>query len=168
MHSIVIYPLSADPFTLGHKNVVERTAQLFPDREIHVIVADNRDKKHFFSIEERISIVEASLGKLIEKNVQVLGFDGILSDYATENEAGVIIRGIRNATDLDYEFKLEQFTRNTCPAETVYLTPLTDHLNTSSSLLRMFLQSGNTSKAEEFMDDKGFERMKEIIRFKSN
>jgi len=159
----VIYPLSADPFTSGHKDIVQRMISLFPSREIHIIIANNRDKKHFFSSEERLDIVKASLDGLNLKNTKIILFDGILSDYAKANNADVMIRGIRNATDLDYEIKLEQFTRNTSDVETVYLTPYTEHLNTSSSLVRMFLETNNIQEAEKFMCKDGYKKMLEIV-----
>lgn len=159
----VIYPLSADPFTLGHKSVVERIVELFPDREIHVIIADNRDKKHMFETHERLEITKASLEYPKFGNVKIIPYGGILSDYAEEHDVGVIIRGVRNATDLDYEIKLEQFTRATSHAETIYLTPYTEHLNTSSSLVRMFLQSNNLMRATRFMDPKAYRIMESFI-----
>jgi pantetheine-phosphate adenylyltransferase len=68
-----------------------------------------------------------------------------------EHNVDVVIRGIRNATDLDHEIKLEQYLRRTSTAETVYLTPRTRNLNTSSTLVRMFLQTGKFEEAGRYM-----------------
>jgi pantetheine-phosphate adenylyltransferase len=75
-----------------------------------------------------------------------------------------MIRGIRNSTDLDYEFNLEQFTRKTSQMETSYLTPDNAHINTSSSLVRMFLTTNNTSKAKEYMHINGFNTMIDMLQ----
>jgi len=159
---IAIYPLSGDPFTAGHFDIVNRADKLFISRDIHVVIANNRDKKHFLSIDERLAIAKASLGKLNDK-VKLVSYDGIISEYAKEHNADVMVRGIRDGLDFSYEVQLEQFTRGTSDLETVYLSPYTEHLNTSSSLVRMFIQSGNILKAKEYMVPEGFETMLELI-----
>ena len=158
----VVYAGSFDPMTLGHVDIVERTVALFPSREIHIVIANNRDKQHFFNFEQRLAIAKASLGHL--DSIKIIGYDGIISDYAKQNNADVMIRGFRNHSDIDYELNLEQFTRKTSDMETVYLSPYTQHLNTSSSLVRMFLQTDNNNEAKSYMSEAGFETMTEILK----
>lgn len=162
---IAIYPLSADPMTSGHVDIIERATKLFISRKVHVVIANNRDKKHMFEIDERMAIATASLSHLMDK-IELVSFGGIISDYAKEHNADVMVRGIRNSTDFDYEIQLEQFTRQTSNLETVYLSPYTSHLNTSSSLIRMFINSGNVPEAKNFMHKNGFYAMEEILKGK--
>lgn len=167
MKKVVIYPLSADPITSGHVEIVERTLKLFPDRKLHVVIANNRDKKHLFTAEQRKKIVEASLAHLGEK-VKIVVTEGIITEYAIANNVDVMIRGIRNSTDFDYEINLEQFTRNTSKMETVYLSPYTAHLNTSSSLIRMFIQSDHIAEAKNYMQKDGYYKMIKIFEENKN
>ena len=163
----VIYAGSFDPIHNGHIDIIERAISLFPSRRVTIIVANNRDKKHFLSIEERIEIVKASLSHISDK-VDIIMYEGIISDYANENNADVMIRGIRSGTDLEYEFNLEQFTRRTSKMETSYLTPTNEHINTSSSLVRMFVSTDNITEAKSYMAKDGFYTMSEILKKKSS
>lgn len=99
-----IYALSADPITYGHINVIERAAKIFD----HLVVAigDNPDKKYTFNKEERTFLAQHSLKHL--KNVSVTSFEGLLVTFAYENNISVIVRGIRNTQDMEYEYNLHQ------------------------------------------------------------
>ena len=165
-NNIVVYPGSFDPITKGHYDIIKRASSIFPKREIQVIVADNRDKKHMFSGEERFEIVQKTLVKL--KNVKVILYDGILSDYLIENKVPVMIRGIRNSIDFEYESNLEQFTRDTSKTETVYLSPLIKHSNTSSSLVRNFIQFSNIEKIKKYVLNETYEEIIKIINSKKD
>jgi len=160
---IAIFAGSYDPMTLGHIDIVERAIRLFPSRKIHIVIANNRDKKHFFDFETRLAIAKASLSHLSE-NLEIVSWAGIISDYANQHNADVMIRGIRDGHDLTYEFNLEQFTRKTSKMETSYLTPKNDHINTSSSLVRMFITSDNVSEAKSYMSKDGFYTMTEVLK----
>ncbi|BBI31905.1 phosphopantetheine adenylyltransferase [Cohnella abietis] len=150
-----VYAGSFDPITLGHVSVIERAASMFD--EVHIVVANNRDKKHLFNIDQRTEMVVLSL-ELINK-VKVIPFEGIVADYINQNQIDVVIRGIRNATDLEYELQLEQYIRNTTKADTIYLSPYTQNMQTSSSLVRMFVNSDKIELAKAYMDDKAFGKM---------
>lgn len=97
-----VFPGSFDPPTLGHLNVIERASSLFD--QIDVVVAVNPEKKYLFSAEERVEM----LSKLTEKykNVSINTWNSLIVDYAEKNNANVLLRGIRNATDFAYEFDL--------------------------------------------------------------
>lgn len=162
---IAIFALSADPMTLGHVDIVERAIRLFPSRKIHVVIANNRDKKHFFDFEARLSIAKASLIHIAE-SIEIVSWSGLISDYANHNNADVMIRGVRTGVDMAYEFNLEQFTRKTSKMETSYLTPKNEHINTSSSLVRMFISTDNITEVKSYMGKYGFYTMTEILKKK--
>ncbi|BBH21754.1 phosphopantetheine adenylyltransferase [Paenibacillus baekrokdamisoli] len=144
-----VYAGSFDPITLGHVSVIERAFKLFDI--IHIVVANNRSKKHLFSLEQRSSLVSRSIPEQFAERIVISPFEGIVADYINDNGIGAVIRGIRNATDLEYELQLEQYIRNTTTAETVYLSPYTQHMQTNSSLVRMFFQSGKHELASHYM-----------------
>jgi|AntRauTorcE11897_2_1112592.scaffolds.fasta_scaffold00294_10 pantetheine-phosphate adenylyltransferase len=154
--NVAAYPGSFDPFTLGHMDILQRASKLF--ETVYVVVAHNANKSHLFSGDQRLEIVERSVTHLRdhyrmpeEADIRVRLHTGITSDFLDEHNVDVVIRGIRNATDLDHEIKLEQYLRRTSTAETVYLTPRTRNLNTSSTLVRMFLQTGKFEEAGRYM-----------------
>ena len=99
-----IYPGSFDPVTLGHLDIIERTAQIM-DRVI-VGVLNNRKKTPLFSVEERVNMLKSVTSHL--ENVEVKAFDGLTIDFARENGAKVIVRGLRAITDFEYELQLSQ------------------------------------------------------------
>ncbi len=160
--SIIIFPLSADPMTAGHVSIVERAVKLFPDRTVHVVIADNPDKKCRFTIDQQLAIAKASLSHLGNK-VVVVSHTGITTNYARKHNATVMIRGVRNGGDLEYEMGMEQFTRSTSDMETIYLSPYTEHTHTSSSLVRTFINCGHLEKTKQYMQPLGFSTMFEII-----
>lgn len=151
----VVYAGSFDPITLGHISVIDRAGSLFD--EVHVIIANNRSKKHYFDIAQRTELVELSVAHLA--NVVVVPFEGIVADYVNANGVKAVIRGIRNSTDLEYELQLEQYMRSTTKADTVYLSPYLKDIQTSSSLVRMFLQSNKTELAQAYMHRDAYARM---------
>lgn len=159
---IAIYAASFDPIHNGHIAIIDRATKLFIARKVHVIVANNLDKKHMFNIDERMEIVKNSLSYLKDK-IEIISYSGIIADYINDNNVDVSVRGIRNSTDFSYEVQLEQFTRDTTGIETVYLSPYTNDLNTSSSLLRMFIQSGNIQEAKKYMNYNGYQTMVKIL-----
>jgi pantetheine-phosphate adenylyltransferase len=157
--NIALYPGSFDPITVGHMDIIKRSAKLFD--KTYVVVADNKDKEHSFTIEERMEILKASVD-LIDK-VEVISYNGIVSNLINELNAGVLVRGIRNNIDFEYEVKIEQFTSATSNAETIYLTPKPNHVFVSSSFIRTFIKSGFIDKAEKFMPKESFNTMLKII-----
>ena len=99
-----VYALSADPITFGHINIVERSAKIFD--EVFVAIGDNPAKKYLFTKEERTKMAQISLAHL--PNVQVTSFDGLLIDFAHENDISVMVRGIRNTNDMEYEYNYDE------------------------------------------------------------
>ena len=133
MKKTVVYPGTFDPITHGHIDLVERAARIF-DRVI-VAIALNKNKTSLFSLDERVGLTARVLNN--EANVEVLGFDTLLLDFAKRHHAAVILRGLRTVTDFDYEFQLASMNRQLNPAiETMFLMPSEKYMSISSSLVR--------------------------------
>jgi len=128
-----IYPGTFDPITNGHTDIVLRASRLF-DRVI-VAVADSTSKKTTFTTDERTSMARTALHGIA--NVEVAGFSGLVTRYAQERGASVIIRGLRAVSDFEYEFQMAGMNRQLVhDIETIFLTPA-EHLSfISSSLVR--------------------------------
>ncbi len=129
----VIYPGTFDPITNGHVDLTERAARLF-DRVV-VAIAYSEKKTPLFSLEQRIGLCQASLSHL--DNVEVLGFNNLLTDFAKSQGSSCVLRGLRAVADFEYEFQLANMNRAMFPEfESIFLTP-SEHLSfISSSLVR--------------------------------
>jgi pantetheine-phosphate adenylyltransferase len=133
MQKIAIYPGTFDPITNGHSDLVQRAAKLFD--KIILAVAANPNKAPFFSLEERMAFAQAALADI--KNIEICGFDTLLVEFAQENNAQVILRGLRAVSDFEYEFQLASMNRRLAPEiETLFLTPAEQYTYISSSLVR--------------------------------
>jgi pantetheine-phosphate adenylyltransferase len=134
-----IYPGTFDPVTNGHVDIIIRAARLFP--KLVVAVAHNAAKSPFFPLETRIQLIKESLGEL--PGVAVLGFDCLLIDFVRQQDASIILRGLRAVNDFEYEFQLAGMNRKLCKdVETVFLTPSEHLLFISSTLVREIAQLG--------------------------
>jgi len=139
MSRIILYPGTFDPITNGHTDLVMRAARLFD--EVIVAVAENPGKGPLFSIEEREEMVLQATAHIA--NVKVVGFSGLLVDFALKHKANALLRGIRAVSDFEYEFQLASMNRRLAPnLESVFLTP--DETNTfiSSTLVREVAKYG--------------------------
>ena len=139
-----VYPGTFDPLTRGHEDLVRRAASLFGT--VILGVADSRAKRTFFSLEERVEIAREVLGDI--KNVQVVGFGGLLIDFVRQHGARVVLRGLRAVSDFEYEFQLAGMNRSLYPDfETLFLTPSEQHMFISATLVReIALLGGDVSK----------------------
>lgn len=129
----VIYPGTFDPITNGHVDLTERASRLF-DRVV-VAIAYSEKKTPLFTLEQRVELCEASLAHL--DNVEVMGFNNLLIDFAKSQGSTCVLRGLRAVADFEYEFQLANMNRAMYPAfESIFLTP-SEHLSyISSSLVR--------------------------------
>jgi pantetheine-phosphate adenylyltransferase len=128
-----VYPGTFDPLTRGHEDLVRRAARLFDT--IVLAVAEAKAKRPFFTLEERIAIAREVLADV--KNVEVVGFAGLLTDFVREQGSRVVLRGLRAVSDFEYEFQLAGMNRNLYPGmETVFLTPSEQHMFISATLVR--------------------------------
>ncbi len=101
--NIAIYPGSFDPITNGHLDIIERSVKVFD--KVDVVIMDNIKKQYRFSIEERMQMINDSVGSLKEK-ITVSHYEGLLVDYCELTGAYTVIRGLRALTDFDYEFQM--------------------------------------------------------------
>jgi pantetheine-phosphate adenylyltransferase len=129
----VVYPGTFDPITNGHVDLVERAAKLFD--KVVLAVASSKKKQPLFTLQERIELCETSLAHL--DNIEIVGFDYLLTDFIRDHGSSTVIRGLRAVSDFEYEFQLANMNRALDPNfETVFMTPA-DHLSyISSSLVR--------------------------------
>lgn len=133
MKQRAIYPGTFDPVTNGHIDIITRASRIFP--ELIVAVASNTTKRPFFSLEERITLVQQTVGDL--PGVSVVGFDNLLIHFVEEQQASIILRGLRAVSDFEYEFQLAGMNRKLSKhVETLFLTPSEDLMFISSSLVR--------------------------------
>lgn len=133
MHKRAIYPGTFDPITNGHADLIERAANLFS--EIIVGVAASPSKQPMFTLAERVELVRQVTRDL--PNVEVVGFSGLLVDFAKEHEATVLIRGLRAVSDFEYEFQLANMNRRLyADLESVFLTPAEENSFISSTLVK--------------------------------
>ena len=131
--SIAVYPGTFDPITHGHTDLVTRAARVF--EHVIVAIAESPHKTPFFSLKRRIELAESQIGHL--KNISIVGFSNLLVDFVQENNAGVIVRGLRAVSDFEYEFQLASMNRNLCDSvETMFLTPDEKYGFISSTLVR--------------------------------
>ncbi|MBM7456325.1 pantetheine-phosphate adenylyltransferase [Oceanisphaera litoralis] len=129
----VIYPGTFDPVTNGHLDLIERASQLF--NEVVVGVAFSPSKKPMFELDERVALVQEVTRPL--GNVKVVGFSGLLVDFAKSCQANVLIRGLRAVSDFEYEFQLANMNRRLMPElESVFLTPAEENSFISSTLVK--------------------------------
>ena len=131
--AIAVYPGSFDPVTLGHMDIIERTAKMM-DRVI-IGVLKNNSKTPLFSIEERVKMLESITAHL--SNVEVQSFDGLLVDFVHQKHADVIVRGLRAITDFEYELQMAQKNRVIAPdVDTIFLTTNLKYSYLSSSIVK--------------------------------
>ncbi len=139
MNKKAIYAGTFDPMTLGHVDVVERAARIFP--ELIIGVAALTGKSTLFNKEERVELVKAAVTDL--PNVRVESFDGLLVNYAREQGAGVIIRGLRAVSDFEYEFQMALTNRRLAPdIETMFLMPKQDYSFLNSTNIKQVASLG--------------------------
>jgi len=139
MNKKAIYAGTFDPMTLGHVDVVERAARIFPELIIGVAALTGKDT--LFSKEERVELVKAAVTDL--PNVKVESFDGLLVNYARSQGVGVIIRGLRAVSDFEYEFQMALTNRRLAPdLETMFLMPKQDYSFLNSTNIKQVASLG--------------------------
>ena len=138
--SVAICPGSFDPITLGHLNIIRRTAQIF-DKVVVCIMYNSTKTTPMFSIDERVEMVR----KVVERlpNVEVESFNGLLAEYAKRYEGAVIVKGLRAASDFEYEFQMNLINKKINPSlETMFLTASEKYTFLSSSVVREMARYG--------------------------
>lgn len=134
-----IYPGSFDPLTLGHLDMIERSAKIVDELVIGVL--NNSAKNSLFSLDERVSMIKEMTESM--PNVTVASFDGLLVDYMKEINATIIVRGLRAVTDFEYEFQIAQTNHVENPeVETIFLTTSLQYSYLSSTIVKEFASYG--------------------------
>jgi pantetheine-phosphate adenylyltransferase len=139
MNNLVIYPGTFDPITNGHVDIITRAGNIFS--KVIVAVAKNSSKQPFFSLQERVQCIQNAVGHL--PGVSVLHFDQLLVDFARQQGANIILRGLRAVSDFEYEFQLAAMNcKLNADIETIFLTPSEDSRFISSTLVREIANLG--------------------------
>ena len=134
-----IYPGSFDPLTLGHLDMIERSAKIVDELVIGVL--NNSAKNSLFSLDERVSMIKEMTESM--PNVTVASFDGLLVDYMKEITATIIVRGLRAVTDFEYELQIAQTNHVENPeVETIFLTTSLQYSYLSSTIVKEFASYG--------------------------
>lgn len=130
---IAVFPGTFDPITLGHQDLIRRSARMFGT--VIVAVAAAHHKKTLFTLDERLDAVLEVFAPL--ENVRVESFTGLVRDFAVAHGARVMVRGVRSVTDFDYEAQLAGMNKSLAPdVETIFLTPDSRYQFISSTLVR--------------------------------
>jgi pantetheine-phosphate adenylyltransferase len=134
-----IYPGSFDPVTNGHLDVIERARKLFD--EVVVAVAHNDQKSPLFSLEQRLEFLRASIGS--NHGVKIASFDGLLVDFALQQNATAVIRGLRAISDFEFEFQMALMNRKLeARVETIFLMPKEEYTYLSSRIVKEIARLG--------------------------
>ena len=137
--SSAIYPGSFDPVTLGHLDVIKRSAEMFD--EVIIGVLNNTSKTPLFSVKERVNMLSEVVSDI--PNVRVESLGGLLIDFARQNGVTTIIRGLRAVTDFEYELQIAQSNRKVAPEiDTVFLTTSIEYAYLSSSIVKEYARYG--------------------------
>ncbi len=145
MEKIAVYAGSFDPVTKGHLDIIKRSVKIFD--KVIVAVLNNGNKKYWFNLEERKELIKKSIGKDIKFDIK--SFDGLLVDFMHENNATILIRGLRAVSDYEYELQLaltnDVLAKNSM--ETIFLSASRENLYLSASLVKeIALNRGDISE----------------------
>ena len=136
-----IYPGTFDPVTNGHRDLVQRASRLCDQVVVAVAEGGSGTKAPVFTLDERVDMARMVVGDL--SNVEVCGFDTLLIDFVRQQQAQVILRGLRAVSDFEYEFQLASMNRHLDESiETIFMTPAEQYSYISSSLVREIARLG--------------------------
>lgn len=143
MRKTALYPGTFDPVTNGHIDLIKRAGNMFD--HLVVAIANNPEKRPFFSFEERKAFLEEAVKEF--GNIQINSFNGLLVHYAKENGVHVIIRGLRAVSDFEYEYQMALMNRNLDDSiETVFMMPCEKYSFISSRLIKEVASFGGRVK----------------------
>ena len=154
-------PGSYDPVTMGHLDIIARAARVFDNVVVGIVDQPVRKKKTVFTASERAGFIEAETAKL--GNVQVKTFDTLLVDFARENGARTIVKGLRAISDFEYEFEMNQLNRKMAPdIESMYLMSAPEYSFLSSSGVKELAMFGGDMGG--LVPDVVAERLQEALK----
>lgn len=141
---IAICPGSFDPITKGHIDIIKRASKLFD--KVIVAVSINKKKQSSFSLDERVELIRLSTGDI--PNLEITKVDGLIAEFAREQGACAIVKGLRAMSDFEYEFQMALANKKMYPdAETVFLTTSAENMYLSSSLVKQIAGFGGDISA---------------------
>jgi pantetheine-phosphate adenylyltransferase len=144
MKKVAIYPGSFDPITNGHIDLIRRASKLFD--KVIIGITQNSKKPSFLNIDQGLVAAKTALKEI--DNIEILSFNTLLVDFASAQNAQVILRGLRAVSDFEYEFQLSGMNKHLNPnIETLFMTPAEQYANISSSLVREILSLGGDISA---------------------
>lgn len=139
--AIAMYPGSFDPVTMGHLDIIKRSAKIFD--YVYVAAAVNSNKRPVFSTEQRIKYLQAVTQNL--KNVEIVTFNGLLVEAAKKYNAGIIIKGLRAISDFEFEFQMALMNKKLGEdVETLFMATSTSYSYLSSSLVKEVARLGGS------------------------
>lgn len=148
MKRIAIFPGSFDPFTIGHHNIVERAIHLFD--ELIIAIGFNSQKQDFYPVDKRIEWISYLFED--KPKVSVAKFEGLTVDFAKEQNANFILRGIRTAADFEYERAIAQVNKAMTGIESVFLLTTPEHTPINSTIVRDIIR--HKGDAGKFIPEK--------------
>ena len=139
-----LYAGSFDPFTNGHLDILKQAAQIFD--KVIVAVGNNSEKQSFLSPEKKLELIKNSISEL--NNVEVVSYKGLTVEYARKIGANILVRGVRNSSDFEYEKQISDTNLMLAPEiKTVLLAPKPENAFISSTIVReIYLNGGDVSK----------------------
>jgi len=155
---IGLFPGTFDPITNGHLDIIQRGQILF-DRLI-VAIADNPAKRQVFTVAERVDLIEGLLRESFDDHVQVVDYTGLTVDFARRIGATAILRGLRNVTDLNFEFQLALTNRAMADIETVFVMSDEVYGFTSSTLIKQIAAGGEIDRMHRLLPATVIEALK--------
>jgi pantetheine-phosphate adenylyltransferase len=157
-HKIGVFPGQFDPITNGHLDVIRRGVQLFD--ELIVAVGINPEKRELFTLDERVRMIRTLLKD--DAGVRVEHYKGLTVDFVRQSKATAILRGIRDVSDLRYEFQLALANRAVGGVETIFIMAGDQFALTSSSLIRQVVAlGGDIRQLKAILPDIVIERLRE-------
>lgn len=133
MQKRAIYPGTFDPITNGHIDIITRASKMFD--KVILAIAASPSKKPMFDLDERVALARQAIAHL--DNVEVVGFSDLMANFARDQQANILIRGLRAVADFEYEMQLAHMNRHLMPdLESVFLMPSKEWSFISSSLVK--------------------------------
>jgi pantetheine-phosphate adenylyltransferase len=160
-HGTAVCPGSYDPVTYGHLDIIRRAAQVFDNVLVAIVNQPVRKQKTLFAAEERVRFIEDETGDL--RNVQVKAFDTLIVEFARENGANAIVKGLRAISDFEYEFEMNQLNRKMAPdIESMYMFSSPEYTFLSSSGVKELAMFGGDLSG--LVPERVIARLEEALR----